>query len=284
MPELPEVETIRRQLSDYLPGEKLTSYKILDPKFKRYLNQKKLDECKGKKITAVNRIAKVLLLGFENDLFLAFHLKMTGQIIIKNVKRKGKNILSKQAKYPNKHTRVVLKFSEGFVIYFQDMRRFGWLKVLTKKELKTNLLKEKLGPEPLSRQYTFLYFREQTKKSAQPIKLMLLDQKKIAGIGNIYANEGLYLAGVRPQKKANQLTLKESRAVYKTSKSVLKKGIKYGGASDNMYLNAFGEKGEYQKHFLVYRRDGKKCLKCHNTIKRIRLGGRGTFYCPNCQK
>jgi len=279
MPELPEVETIRRQLNDFLPGKKLTAYKILDPKFKRYLDQKRLRECKNKKIVKVERIAKVLLIRFENNLYLAFHLKMTGQVILWD-----KKIEKKREELPNKHTRVILNFSQGLVIYFQDMRRFGWIKVLTKKELQTNLLKEKIGPEPFSKKFTRLYFYKQTQKSNQAIKLLLLDQKKIAGIGNIYANEALYLAGVQPQRKANQLTLKEKKAVYKTSKSVLRKGIKYGGASDNAYLNAFGEKGEYQEHFLVYRRDGKKCRKCNNKIKRIKLGGRGTFYCPTCQK
>jgi len=274
MPELPEVETIRKQLTTYLPGLALTKLEFLDAKTGRFVNQKKVQQVIGKKIKAIKRRAKILLFEFENDYYLAFHLKMTGQVILK-----GKLT----SHLPNKHTRAILYFSQDKTVFFQDMRRFGWLKIFRTARLDTNLLQTKLGPEPFGKEFSFAYFFSSLRKSSRPIKVFLLDQSKIAGVGNIYANEALFLAKVNPQLLAKNLNKNQARKLYQNLLEVLQKGIVLGGASDNSYLNAYGAEGKYQKHFLVYRRHGQACQNCQTTIKRISLAGRGTFYCPVCQ-
>jgi len=274
MPELPEVEIIRSQLNRHLPGLTLKQIEFLDPKAKRYIEKARAAKIIGQAVVEVGRRGKILTIKFANNYYLVFHLKMTGQVILRNA----------QVDYlPNKHTRAILYFSKKEVIFFQDLRRFGWLKILKPEELSTKLLKEKYGPDPLGANFTLAYFQSQLAKTQKPIKVFLMDQSKIAGIGNIYANEALFLAKINPQKKANKLTKKEAERLFKQIKFVLQKGIDLGGASDNAYLNAYGKKGKYQKHFLVYRRQGQPCFNCKTKIKRIVVGGRGTFYCPKCQ-
>lgn len=270
MPELPEVETIKRQLSKFLPGLTLKQLELLDDKAGRFLTQKDLNKILKTKVKAIERRAKILLLRFVNDHYLAVHLKMTGQIILKSDNTKH---------LPNKHTRAVLYFSQDKTVYFQDLRKFGWLKIISCQQL----LAEKLGPEPLGKDFTLQYFVKILKNSRRPIKILLLDQNKIAGIGNIYANEALFLAGVNPQQQANKLNHSQANKLFQQIILVLKKGIDLGGASDSDYLNAYGGKGKYQEHFLVYRRQNKPCLNCQTMISRISLGGRGTFYCSACQ-
>ncbi|OGK64713.1 DNA-formamidopyrimidine glycosylase [Candidatus Roizmanbacteria bacterium RIFOXYB2_FULL_41_10] len=271
MPELPEVETIKRQLATHLPGLSLIKLEFLDAKTGRFIDQKELVHIIGKKIRALKRRAKILLLEFENGYYLAIHLKMTGQIILKGEHTKH---------LPNKHTRAVLYFQKGKTIYFQDLRKFGWLKITNRQKL----MAEKLGPEPFGPEFTLSYLQDRLKKSNRPIKIFLLDQSQIAGIGNIYANEALFLAKIRPQTRAKEISLNKAKILYQQILAVLKKGIELGGASDSDYLNAYGSRGQYQEHFLVYRRQGQPCPNCQALIKRISLGGRGSFYCPQCQK
>lgn len=273
MPELPEVETIRKQLDKHLPGLKLVKAELLDEKVSRFLSRKSLDKVLGKKINSVKRRAKVLLFEFANNHYLAFHLKMTGQVILGN-----KNIHY----LPNKHTRAILQFSQKTTLYFQDMRKFGWLKVIAPGEIE-KIFKQTLGPEPFDKKFSLPYFQRILKKSSRAIKVFLLDQSLIAGIGNIYANEALFLAKIHPQKKACELNKKEAKKLFVQIRAVLQKGIDLGGASDNAYLDAYGGKGHFQEHFLVYRQQGKPCPRCQEKIKRVALGGRGTFYCWACQ-
>lgn len=275
MPELPEVETIKRQFDRFLPGKTLKAIELLDDKTGRYLPSSDIRKIIGHKVTKVGRRAKVLLVHFDNTQVLAFHLKMTGQIILES---------PAITHLPNKHTRAILKFKDRTIVFFQDLRKFGWLKVVPEKNLASGLFKEKLGPEPFDPIFSLAYFTKELGKAKKPVKLFLLDQSKLAGVGNIYANEALFLAKIHPQSPSNQLTAKEVERLYLQILAVLKKGIKLGGASDNSYLDAFGQKGSFQNHFLVYRRKGQPCLVCKSMIKRIALGGRGTFYCPRCQK
>jgi len=275
MPELPEVETIRTQLSKKLVGLVLQSIDFQDEKVARFLNKQLLQKILRQKILAVKRRAKVFFLEIKGDYLLAFHLKMTGQVILKGQ-------LSEHL--PNKHTRAILQFFKNTTLYFQDLRKFGWLKILPVKDWEKRLFKYKLGPEPFKKDFSLAYLKKILQKSSRPIKVLLLDQAKIAGIGNIYANEALFLARINPQKRANRLTNNEAENLYKQIKFVLQKGIDLGGASDNNYLDAYGAKGKFQEHFLVYRRQGKPCLNCQLIIKRISLGGRGTYYCEKCQR
>jgi len=274
MPELPEVETIKRQLSEHLPGLTLRKLEVFEEKLKAYLNPKAIEKIIGKEVVAVERVAKVLLLRFGTGDYLAFHLKMTGQVVINS---------PEYPNLPNKYNRATLTFSDGTQILFQDLRKFGWIKVLKNNEVPGSLFRGKLGPEPFSKEFSPDYFTEILKKSQKPIKVFLLDQAQIAGIGNIYANEALFIAGINPNTRTRDLDESKLGALYRAILEVLEKGIKFGGASDNSYLNALGKKGEYQEHFLVYGRQQKPCVKCHNKIIRIALGGRGTFFCSVCQ-
>lgn len=274
MPELPEVETIRQQLDKHLPGLELIKIECLDEKVSRFLAKRSIDKIVEQKILAVKRRAKVLLLEFANNYYLAFHLKMTGQVILHSAKIDY---------LPNKHTRAILHFSQNQKVYFQDMRKFGWLKVIGQGEIEKGLFSQSLGPEPFGKEFTLTYFQKILAKSSRPIKIFLLDQSLIAGIGNIYANEALFLAKIHPQKLARQLYKQEIKELFAQIKKVLQKGIDLGGASDNAYLDAYGGKGKFQEHFLVYGRSKKPCVNCQTAITRIALGGRGTFYCSNCQ-
>lgn len=245
MPELPEVETIRRQLDKVLTGQRII----------------------GKKIIAVKRKAKMLWIDLEGDLNLLIHLKMTGQLIYNG--------------QPGKYTRKVYKLTKGRLI-FNDLRKFGWIKRLTNKQLQTHFAK--LPPDVIDKEFTPNYLREILTSSGRAVKLVLLDQQKMGGIGNIYANDALFCAGINPGQPARQvIRIKE---LHQCLKSVINRGIKYGGstASDENYVNAFGQKGKYQTKFLVYEQQGKQCHECHSVIQKIKLGGRGTYFCPGCQK
>jgi formamidopyrimidine-DNA glycosylase len=269
MPELPEVETIKRGLASRLPRKKITQVLVLKPK--SFIGNPKT--VIGLTIKQLERRAKQLILKLSHEQNLVVHLKMSGQLLYK-VKLTP----------PGKHTRVIIGFNDGSQLFFNDLRIFGWMKILSDEEV--TKLKQKLGPEPLEKEFTAAYLSKVLAKSSKAIKLILLDQEKIAGIGNIYANEALYLAKIRPTKPARELTNLEIINLKASIIEVLNKGIKYKGSSakDEAYLQATGEKGSYQEHFLIYQREGEKCHRCSNLIKRVNLSGRGTFYCPNCQK
>jgi formamidopyrimidine-DNA glycosylase len=277
MPELPEVETIKNQLKKHLVGKKIISVKILDKKIYQTVTQTGIENLYGKKVIDIYRRGKVLIVELKNNHYLAFHLKMTGKLILKKQDQQLK-VLS------NKHSRAIINFSSNLKLIFSDLRRFGWFKIFTGKIKEDQLIKQKLGPEPFSKDFSFSYLKSELKKSKRPIKLFLLDQSKIAGIGNIYASEALYLAKISPKRISNTLLGKEIVKLRKAILQVLQKGITLGGASDNDYLNAYEEEGEYQKHFLVYGQEGEQCLKCKSKIVRLKQGGRSSFYCELCQK
>lgn len=295
MPELPEVETLRIQLSQLIVGLVIKDIDILNPK--SFAGDKKL--VFGKKIIGVRRFAKILIVDLENGLSLAIHLKMSGQLIykIKNTNKKSKiDILL--LNLPNKHTRVIINFTNGNRLFFNDMRIFGWMKIVESqnskfksqnfkskfKIIKLEELIHNLGPEPM-RDLTIGKFNETVKGTSRPIKLVLMDQEKISGVGNIYANDALFLAGIHPATKTNILSNSQMVKLFNSLIRVLRDGIKWKGASKNHFRDIYGRKGQVQEHFYVYDKEGKECMNhCGGKIKRIKLGGRGTFYCPMCQK
>lgn len=271
MPELPEVETLKRQLQRTIVGKKISQVIVL--REKSFQGNPK--EIIGKKIIEVERRAKILIIKLTGNLhpatynYLIIHLKLTGQLIY-------------QSK-ANKHTRVIIEFSDKSRLYFNDLRVFGWIRIIKTKNEKQKM-KNNFGPEPFSQEFSAGYLKNIFSKTARAIKLVLLDQQLISGIGNIYSSEALWKAGIRPTKQARKLSNLEIKKLREAIIMVLEKGIESGGASDNTYRQLNGMSGQYQKHFLVYERDGKKCRKCQNIIKRIKIGGRGTFYCPKCQR
>ncbi len=296
MPELPEVETIRLGLQKYLVGHKIEEVDIRLPK----MVQGDLKNVEGAKITAVRRFGKGLVIDLSNKYSLAIHIKLTGQLIYRGPNLKEKVVLSKKAgdSLPSSRTHVIFKLDsppslklrrgESGFLYYNDLRQFGWIKIVQSSKLKDLSFFRDLGPELLpSSGQAFLsleMFKKIVKLSNTAIKPLLMDQKRIGGIGNIYANDGLWEAKINPQRRAGTLTDAEIRKLYDSLLKVLKAGFKYKGASELQFVNAKGEEGEYQNHSLVYGREGEQCRRCGNTIKKIYFGGRGTYYCPACQR
>ena len=273
MPELPEVETIRRQLNEEISGYtilglKADAGKIFSPAVGEV---RKL--ITGLKIEKADRQAKVLILSLTGHYHLLFHLKMTGRLLVRAPSSRG-----------DKYVHAVFALTAGkkrLELRFADARKFGYVKLLKSDE---ELAKLRLGygPEPL-KDLTLNNFRQILAGNRRAVKTVLLDQSKISGIGNIYANDALWLAGIAPSTPSNKITDGRTDKLYKATLIVLRRGLRYGGASDNSYVQIHGEAGSYQKHFLVYKRTQEPCLKCKTLIRRSVVGGRGTFSCPKCQ-
>ncbi|MBI1872017.1 bifunctional DNA-formamidopyrimidine glycosylase/DNA-(apurinic or apyrimidinic site) lyase [Candidatus Collierbacteria bacterium] len=282
MPELPEVETISRQLNSVLSGKRIE--KVLVLRNKSFFGDEK--ELAGKKISSVRRKSKMIIFDFSDwDKKMIVHLKLTGQLVYLSGTHRvvgGHPTPDWVNELPSKHTRVIFDLYGGAKLFFNDLRVFGWVKLVTDIEWQRML--DKLPPDVIDKEFTLSFFGQVLRSSWRPVKLMLLDQSKFGGIGNIYANDALYLARIHPKRKAKDLSQDEIKKLYSAVKKVIDLGIKYGGASDNTYVNAAGLGGKYQEHFLIYGRDGKTCSRCGNKIKKIRLGGRGTFFCPECQR
>ena len=289
MPELPEVETIARQLRGVLVGKKILKIEVL--RARSFVGDPK--EIEGKKISQISRRSKVLQIGLgDYEKSLIIHLKMTGQLVyVKNSKNQKSKISNRivgghpsedwVADLPNKHTRIVFDLDDKSKLFFNDLRVFGWVKVIENGEW--TIQKEKLPPDVIDPEFKLDYFKRLLVAN-KPIKLLILDQQKIGGMGNIYANDALFDAKIDPRRKANTLTSNEATLLYNSMRMVIEKGIKMGGASAENFVHVSGLGGKYQDHFLVYKRDDEKCLICGSKIKKIKLGGRGTFYCPTCQK
>ena len=241
----------------------------------------------------------MVLIELEDGLCLAIHLKLTGQLIYRDKRQEisNKEICEKEGPFavcelPNKFTRVIITFDNGGKLYFNDLRTFGWIKIIQSSKFKVQSCEQisglgKLGPEANDEKaFTLDYFKEILSKTKKPIKLVILDQEKLAGVGNIYANEALFMAGVMPTRPANSLSGEEIRKLREAIIKVLNESIKFKGTSDKdeAYRQLSGEKGEYQFRLRVYDKTGQKCPGCSGTIKRIAVGGRGTFFCPECQK
>ena len=302
MPELPEVETIRLQLDKALTGLKIVGIEVLNKK--SFIGE--IEEVKGLRVLGVKRRAKITIIELEGGVYLAIHLKLTGQLIYRGKGEKVSQGKMEQKKgpfevdgLPNKFTRVIISFDNGGKLYFNDLRMFGWIKVIKSSKLKVQSdslqLKaedeipelRKLGPEANDPEaFSLEYFRKILEKTGKPIKLVIMDQEKLAGVGNIYANEALFAARIMPTRKANSLTAEEVGRLREAIINVLNEAIKYKGTSDEdeAYRQITGEKGNFQKFLKVYGKEGQKCPKCGGIIKRVSLGGRGTFFCEQCQR
>ncbi len=280
MPELPEVETIAIRLNEVLREKHISRVEILREKS----FQGDVADIAGSKIMAVTRKAKVLQIHLSNDLCILIHLKMTGQLIyVEDGKRYGGGHPSDDwvNELPSKHTRVIMEFAEGGTLFFNDMRVFGWLKVLDTAGVE----KEMAGyaPDIIDPVITPAYLAKVFQRRSQSIKLVIMDNSVVAGIGNIYANDALHLAKVSPMRPANSLSSAEIQKIYESALFVINKGIELGGATIENYKNVDGMSGGYQNIVRVYQREGEKCLECGTSIIRTKQGGRSTFYCSSCQ-
>jgi formamidopyrimidine-DNA glycosylase len=277
MPELPEVETIRRGLSKFIIKDKIKSTKILCEK--SFIGAPQTATIKG-----IRRFGKALVIDLDNGKSLMVHLRMTGQLIYDGKERYAAGHPSENFvdKLPNKQTRVILRLENG-TLYFNDQRKFGFIKVLETREVENDSFIKKLAPEPWDMNVDEFYTR--LKKHNAPIKAIILDQAIICGLGNIYADESLFAAKIHPKTKANTLTKSQAENLLAAMKDVMEKSIASGGSTMKDYVKADGTRGDYLDKFAqVFNRAGKKCPVCGTTIEKIRVAGRGTHFCPSCQK
>ena len=271
MPELPEVETIKRELDKIIVGKKITDIIVNNAKVIREPKKEKfIKELKNVTIKKIIRKGKLLIFELSSGKALTIHLKMTGQLIYPRLGGAS----------PGRATRVSFKLSNGKLLDFNDTRLFGELRVVDHWQ-NLKFIKE-LGPEPFD--LIIDEFKEILKNRRTKVKVLIMDQKVISGIGNLYANEALFRAKIDPGRPANTLSDKERELLFKEIKLVLRQAIKYGGSSVDDYVRVSGKKGNYTKFHQVYDRKGEDCFKCKGKIQRISLAGRGTYFCPVCQR
>jgi formamidopyrimidine-DNA glycosylase len=282
MPELPEVETMKLQLGRFLTGHKILSVDIKNRKTFQG-DEKKI--IRGK-IVGTRRFGKVSVIDLSNGYSILTHVKLTGQYIYRGPNLKNPSALSSKVTggVPGPHTLVIFNLDRDGKLYYNDVRRFGWIRVEKTEDVEKEKFIVKLGPEPF-KGLSLAIFREILSKTSRPIKIVLMDQEKMGGVGNIYANDALWLAKINPKRKANSLEGKAVEDMYNAILTVLKAGMKYGGASELAFVTPDGREGEYQNHTLAYGHTGEPCERCHKArIEKYFLGGRGTYVCPICQK
>lgn len=288
MPELPEVETVRRDLESRLLNKKIKAVEVLDLKLVGNLKKQLIDTS----FTEILRRGKLLIFkSNQHGLFMLVHLKMTGQLIylFKDQVSAGGHSLSSHSfekavggELPNKHTRVIITFSDSSRLFFNDVRKFGYIKLTSEAELQ-KLIAKNYGPEPLENLFDLAEFEAKLGRRRINIKAALLDQKTVAGLGNIYVDEVLFEAGVRPQRLASSLKPAEVVKIYKAIKRILALAIKNRGTTFSNYVDGSGKKGNFSQKLKVYGRANEKCVKCSSAIIKTKIAGRGTHYCKVCQ-
>jgi len=303
MPELPEVETIRRDLSAYLLDQTIKTVTIFSPKTVSPSAGFLVKNLVGRRIKQIQRRGKLLIFYLSpakttTSDYLLIHLKMTGQLIYLNRRTKvaGGHSLNSRSKIsgnsfaasvggelPNKHTRVLISFRTGGRLFFNDLRKFGYVKLVSATEL-ARLLAANYGPEPLTAAFSLPFFQGLLKHKTTKIKALLLNQKLIAGLGNIYADEVCWCAKVLPWRKVSSLKEADVKKLFTCIQNVIKVAVKNRGTTFNNFLDDDGKKGGHYQFLKVYERDGEKCKRCKTIIKKTRHAGRGTHYCPGCQK
>src|SRR3989344_1181663 len=286
MPELPEVETIRRDLTEHILNRKINEVQVLAQESIRgsYTGFQRV--LKNNRFIKIDRVGKLLIFVLPKKTYLLTHLKMTGQfILVQKTKRLsgGHPFTNIEAPLPNKFTRVIFNFANGAKLYFNDLRRFGYMQIVNEAGLEKT--RSRFGLEPLSTEFSLVHFANLLKNKKTKLKALLLDQTLIAGLGNIYADEACFLAGVLPGRASGSLKASEIKKLQAACIKVLKLGIKNRGTSFSNYIDLKGQKGKHYEFLNVYGRKNKNCKRCKkHTIKKIRLVGRGTHFCPACQK
>jgi formamidopyrimidine-DNA glycosylase len=288
MPELPEVETVRRGLQNLLPGRTVAraatdwekSFPNAPADVERFLE--------GARILEVKRRAKVLLIELDSKYSLVIHLKMTGQLVFASGDVRfgaGHPNDSLIGQLPDKSTRVTIEFKDDSRLFFNDQRKFGWVRLIPTAEVPNVDFFKRVGPEPLSADFTQVQFRERIQKRPNTnIKAALLDQSVIAGVGNIYADEALWAARIHPATRVRDVSSRKLGTLYDSLREILQLSIDKGGSSDRNYVDAEGKKGSYLSFAQVFRREGQPCGRCGSAIEKTRVAGRGTHICPKCQR
>ena len=287
MPELPEVETIRLQLLHKVLNKPISKVEVFHSKTTS--NDKSIKKLLlDKKIADIRRVGKLLIFDFvkESDLFLLVHLKMTGQFFYVDQKETlggGHTASPKDGEgLPHKHTRVAIHFKDKSTLYFNDMRLFGYMKIANASTVEKAIAR--FGPEPIDPNFNHKDFYKILQNRKTSIKAVLLNQTLIAGLGNIYVDEALFLAKVKPTRIANEVTEKEAVAITKASGKVMNKAIKVGGTTFQHFVDTGGDTGNYTDYLKVFGKQNTPCPVCGTIIEKSKVAGRGTHFCPKCQK
>jgi formamidopyrimidine-DNA glycosylase len=280
LPELPEVETIRRQLAPVVEGHSIAAVEVVDPRLTAPMAHGAFERSlRGRTVSELGRRGKYFVFGLDDESALVVHLRMTGNLLY----------IPEGGEPPDRHLRGMfwLESRRGAArgsIAFTDPRRFGTAEIFADPEQLGHHFATRLGPEPFDPQFDGDYLHSQTRPRRTPIKAVLLDQRVVAGIGNIYADEALHRAGISPARRASRITRAEAALLAETVEDALRAGIDAKGATIDDFRDAYGVSGSFQDQFLVHRREGLACPRCETTVKKIRCAGRGTYYCPGCQR
>lgn len=289
MPELPEVETVVRDLNKKIVGKKIKKVEIFNPKIVKNRKKVFVDFLEGQKIKKVSRRGKLIMIFFQKDeKTLIIHFRMTGQLIFQEKNKiiaGGHNQKGMLENLPNKYSHTVVTFSDNSQLFYNDVRQFGYLQLVSWEELNKILLK--FGYEPLEKSFSLKEFEKLIfKYKHKNIKAFLLDQSLVAGIGNIYADEILFATKVKPHRKTGDLEKKEIKKMFQNIKKILQKAVDFRGTTFNNYRDADGVKGSFKKMLKVYQRKDEKCFRknCSGIIQKIKIAGRGTHFCSICQR
>lgn len=288
MPELPEVENVRLQLLAKIKSKTIASVRVFKDKSTGH-NPNFTELITGKTFAHIDRIGKLMIFSFrgEDNLFLLAHLKMTGQFFY--VDKKGllggghSMTESDTRQLPNKHTRIAFSLNDGSNLYFNDMRIFGYIQIATKEEVAR--AKARFGEEPINQNFNHRDFYERLKRRNTTIKATLLDQTFVAGLGNIYVDEALFAAKIKPDRIANSLSSQEARSVITAGGKIMRHSIEVGGTTFKDFADTDGHAGNFTEHLKVFGKQNQSCPRCKkHQIQKTRVAGRGTHFCPNCQK
>lgn len=282
MPELPEVQTVVSQLGQKITGKTLLAFwtdwekKVLEP-------LSMLRQCiKGAKVLGTRRFGKTIVIDLDNEYSLVIHLKMTGHLLYKDAKNKT----AKEWQDPtNQFIHHRFTFTDGSRVDFSDMRKFGWVDICKTSEVMQHRHIEKLGIDALAKEFTLEFFRNVLKQSPKkPIGILLLEQEKIAGIGNIYRSEALFRSGILPSRLSGKIAIHEVKVLHKKIKEVLREAVKLRGTTDGDFRDTAGKRGGFQRRLFVYAREGEPCKRCGTIVVRKKMGQRSVFVCPTCQQ
>ncbi|AVX19886.1 DNA-(apurinic or apyrimidinic site) lyase [Carboxydocella sporoproducens DSM 16521] len=275
MPELPEVETVRRSLSPLVCGQEIRAVEVLHPGvIKGVLNARAfVTNLMGRRFVEIRRRGKYLLFLLDDGQVLLIHLRMTGRLVLA------------EAEAPLlPHTHLIWHLSSGQQLRFSDVRRFGEVRLCRQEQLEIEPGLARLGPEPLEQEWTVATLAAAVRGKKAPIKNILLNQEIVAGLGNIYADEALYRAGIKPDRPGQSLSQEEIERLWLAVRQVLAEGIENRGTSFSDYVDGLGQKGQMQTRLKVYGRSGSPCHSCGTILEKMRLAGRSTVYCPVCQQ
>ena len=289
MPELPEVEVVKRSLIKKTQNLIVKAVKINDGRLRYNVDRKKIKKIIGLKFKKISRRSKYLLFFFDKDIVMLVHLGMTGKFFFVNRKRrkyKTSFYYDINEDKDKKHDRIIFDLSNNQKLIYNDVRKFGFIKFFQSVNINQNIHLKHLGPEPLSLKFNTEYFKNYIIGKERNIKNTLMDQKFVSGLGNIYVNEILFFSGVMPTKKIKKITKVEIQKIIKFSKKIISKAIVLGGSSIKNFSSSSGKTGSFQQHFSVYGKKGENCpkAKCRGEIKKIVIANRASFFCNKCQK